>query len=170
MNSGKEQDKKKIRTVDYNLKDVFAYYKGIVKTAVNYATFSKVIKSFNKHFVNELYDGAYLTLPHKLGDIFIIKYKPVYKFSESNELNNHGQVGMIDYKATKELWVAHPELAHKQRVFYSNEHSDGFKFKIKWLPGKVRNKAVYTFIPAKSLKRNLAKYIRNNPNKDYHGN
>jgi len=161
---------KDFRKIDYNLKDVYQYYKKVTPDTVNYSLFSEILKSFNLHFAKELYDGSYLKLPYRLGNIFVYKYKPKYKFDEEGNLINHGQNNMIDYKATKELWKEHPELKHKQRVFYDNDHSDGFKFKIKWKVGKVRNIRLYNFIPAKSLKRNLAKYIRSNPNQDYYDN
>ena len=161
---------KQIRTIDFNLKELYTYYKKITKESVNYKEYTKIIKVFNKLFIEELYEGAYLELPYKLGTIYIQKYKPKYKFNDDGDLTNAGQNNMIDYKATNELWRKHPELAHKQRVFYSNEHSDGFKFKIKWKSGKIRNISIYNFIPAKSLRRNLAQYIRNNPNKDYYDN
>ena len=161
---------KKVRTIDFNLKEVYVFYKNTTASSVNYSTFSEVIKTFNKIFVDELYDGTYLELPHRLGDIYIKKYKPNYRFDEDNELNNHGQNQMIDYKATKELWKKHPELAHKRRIFYSNTHSDGYKFKIKWKFGRIKNVLIYNFVPAKGLRRNLAEYIRNNPHKDYYDN
>ena len=161
---------KQTRIVDYNLKDLFRYYKKTTEKSVNYSTFVKVIKLFNKYLVDELYDGTFIRLPHKLGSLYIQKYKPKYKFDADGNLTNAGQVNMIDYKATKELWKEHPELAHKQRIFYENNHSDGFKFKIKWKCGSIKNILIYNFIPAKSLKRNLAEFIRNNPNKDYYDN
>ena len=160
----------KIRTVDFNLKELFIYYKQKTKKPVDYKMFTEVIKTFNKQFVQELYDGTYLNLPHNVGNMYIKKYKPQYKFNEEGELTNSGQNNMIDYKATKELWAKHPELTHKQRVFYTNDHTDGFKFKIIWKQGSVQNIYIYNFVPAKSLRRNLAQYIRNNPNKDYYDN
>jgi hypothetical protein len=156
--------------IDYNLKELFKYYKSTVKNSVNYAIFVLVIKKFNLLFAKKLYEGAMLKLPNRLGEIYIIQYKPKFKFDEKGELTNKGQCKMIDYKATKELWKNHPELAHKQRVFYVNEHTDGLKLKIKWWPGSVKNINIYNFAPAKSLRRNLAKYIRSNPNTEYYDN
>ena len=158
------------RTVDYNLKEVYSFYKSNVDDNVNYTVFSEVIKSFNKNLIDELYDGTYIQLPYRIGDIYIKKYKPNYKFDEAGNLTNQGQNQMIDYKATNELWAKHPELAHKQRVFYTNDHSDGFKFKIKWKQGRLKNIYIYNFVPAKGLRRSLASHIRNNPNKDYYDN
>lgn len=167
--SSKRVFSKPFRSIDYNLKDMYKYYKKTMETTVNYKTFIKVIKTFNYHFVDSLLHGEYLELPNRIGDIFIQKYEPKFKFDDNGNLINHGQHNMIDYKATKKLWEEYPELAHKQRVFYTNEHSDGFKFKIKWKKANVKNIRLYSFIPAKNLKKSLAKFIRNNPNQNYYG-
>ncbi len=156
--------------IDYNMHDIYAYYRKTRQNKENYAKFSKILKTFNKKLVEHAHNADYLTLPYKLGDIYVKKYKPTYKFKEDGSIDTFGQPGIVDFKATKELWEKYPELKHKQRVLYDNSHTDGFKFKIHWRRGNVKNVTIYNFRPARYFKRGLAEYLRRNPNQEYYDN
>ena len=167
----KKKQKSKIKS-DYLLPQLYKEYKQIYTNTsiLTDVEFRKVIKSFNKKFVQRLYEGTYFRLPYKLGDFYIRKYKPKVK------IDSNGQIVMndrksIDYKATNELWKKHPKLAHKQRVYYDNFHTDGYKFKFNWKRYHLGELfKIYNFHAAKYTRLNLAKYLRINPNQDYYDN
>lgn len=156
--------------VDYNLKEIFQYYRNTRENTVDYKTFSHILKLFNVKLLQHAFNADYLILPSKIGDIYVKKYKPSYKFKENGEIDTYGKPGLIDFKATKDLWEKHPELAHKQWLVYDNHHSDGYKLKIYWRRGAIKNILLYNFRPARVFKRGLAKFTRNNPNRDYYDN
>lgn len=155
---------------DYGMNNIYQFYKKTYNDVVDYTTFSKVIDLFNLKIIEEIYNGAYITLPYSLGDLFINKYKPKYKFDQDGQIITKGKYKLIDYKATKELWSEHPELIHKQIVCYDNFHTDGYKFRINWKRyHTLRAHKLYNFIPARAFQRGLAAYLRKNPNQDYYG-
>lgn len=164
------EKKKKFRH-DYGLKHLFAFYKDSYEHPVDYKTYSKVINQFNQMLIKQVYNGAYITFPYALGDLYIIKHKPKLKFDELGNIVTHNRYMMVDYKATKELWNEHPELKHQQKVYYDNFHTDGFKFTIKWKRyHTLRAHKLYNFIPSRSFRRGLANFLFSNPNQDYYGN
>ncbi len=155
---------------DYGMQNIYQFYKSKYSDPTNYSTFAKVVDTFNSILIEEIFKGAYITLPYSLGDLFIYKYKPKYKFDEDGQIITQGKHKMIDYKATKELWADHPELVHKQVVCYDNFHTDGYKFSISWKRyHTLRAHKLYNFIPARGFRRGLAAHLRKNPNQDYYG-
>lgn len=161
--------KKKKFKHDYGLKHLFLFYRDKYENPVDYKVFSTVINLFNNKLINEVYRGAYISLPYTLGDLFIYKYKPKLKFDEQGNVITHNRYMMIDYKATKELWKDHPELEHKQKICYDNFHTDGFKFAISWKRYHTRRlHKLYNFIPSRSFRRGLATYLFSHPNQDYY--
>jgi hypothetical protein len=154
---------------DYLLMDMYKFYSKLYDDPVDYKTFAKVIDSFNSRLVKEIYKGAYIDLPYSLGDLYIYKYKPKFKFDEEGNIILNKKFKMIDYKATNELWKKYPELEHKQRVFYDNFHTDGFKFRITWKRYHTnRYNKLYNFVPARAFQRDLASYLREHPNQSYY--
>lgn len=163
-------EKKKKYKHDYGIKNIFQFYNKNYTNTVDYKTFTNVLKLFNQSMINEMYKGAYITFPYSLGDLFIYKYKQKFKFDENGEIDINKRFKMIDYKATKELWEQYPELEHKQRVYYDNFHTDGFRVAISWKRyHTIRSHKLYNFIPARGFSRGLAAYFKSNPNQDYYG-
>lgn len=162
--------KKKKYKHDYGLQHLYKFYKEKYSEPIDYKIFSLIIDSFNQKIIDKVYEGSYINLPYSLGDLFIFKYKQKYKFDENGEIITKGKRGLIDYKATKELWKEHPELEHKQRVCYDNFHTDNFKFGISWKRyHTLRVHKLYNFIPARGFKRGLASYLKEHPNQSYYG-
>lgn len=154
---------------DYGLKNIYQFYKEKYTHPIDYKTFTVVLNLFNIKLIENLFKGSYFNLPYSLGDLFICKYKPRLRFDENGEVISWNKSNMIDYKATKELWEEYPELAHKQRVPYTNFHTDSFKYKIHWKRYHTnRTNRLYNFIPARDVKRSLARYLKSNPNQDYY--
>jgi nucleoid DNA-binding protein len=155
---------------DFATKDIYKVYKKRVSKSLNYKQFSLVLNTFNEKLIKSIYNGAYIQLPYKLGDLYIHKYKPKLKFDENGEVVTLCKRGMVDYKATNELWREFPELAHIKRVYYDNFHTDRYKFKIVWKRyHTIRICKIYNFRPARAFSRGLAQYLKSNPNQNYYG-
>jgi hypothetical protein len=161
--------KKKKFKDDYGVRALYYFYRRTYANAVDGKEFSEIINLFNNKLIEEIYKGAYITLPYSLGDIYITKYKKEYEFDEDGNVITKNKFNMVDYKTTKELWQEHPELKSKQYVYYDNFHTDGYKFRIKWKRyHTVRANKLYNFKPSRSFSRGLAAYLRQNPNQSYY--
>lgn len=161
--------RKKKFSHDYGLTHIYKFYKEKYNYLVNYKTFSLILKTFNGKIIDNLYKGSYISLPYSLGDLFIFKYKMKFKFDENGEPITQNKRGLIDYKATNELWKEHPELTHKKRVLYDNFHTDRYKFRISWRRySTIRVHKLYNFIAAREFKRGLAAHLRIYPNQNYY--
>ena len=84
-------------------------------------------------------------MPYGLGFIQICKYKP--KNLDQQSLS-------VDYKASKE---------YDKRIFYLNEHSDGYKYRLYWskLPRTFPDRYKYQLVLVRQNKRKLAQLIFN---------
>jgi len=131
---------------------------------------SKILLSIFSKLRHEIYKGYILKLPYNLGYIGIEEKKPIIRFNEDGTINKKGSSLTIDYKATRELWEEYPELQEKKKVVYfENEHTSGNKYKIKWRHfGKNKNISVYAFKPTRRFSRELAQYLKSNPNTNYY--
>lgn len=121
---------------------------------VDYNTFMELNKVYLQGIVEYILTTALeFKLPYRLGSFQIIKKKITYKNQHKNF------IGSIDWQATN--------LTGKQ-VFYTNDHSDGYKYFFTWHreEARVENKSKYRFIPCRTVKRRLA-YIIKNKVKDY---
>jgi len=154
---------------DYGLTHMYKFYKEKYTLPLNYKSFKQIIDVFNSKLINEIYKGAFISLPYSLGDLFIYKYKKKIYFDNNGEIINKNKRCLFDYKATKELWKEHPELEHKQRVLYDNSHTDNFRFHIAWKRyNTIRLHKLYNFKPARDFSRGLARYLKSNPNQNYY--
>lgn len=167
----KKKHKNKIKS-DYLLPQLYKEYKKVYSftDVLNDSEFRKIIKCFNKKFVKKLYEGTYFTLPYKLGDFYIRKYKPLVKIDKDGNIVMTNRRS-VDYKSTNQLWKDYPELKHKQRVYYDNLHTDGYMFKFNWRRYHLGEMfKLYNFYAAKNIRINFAEYLRNNPNQHYYDN
>ena len=151
------------------MKHVYKFYKEKYEHPLEYQLFSDILEEFNMRLVKKIYEGCYISLPYSLGDIYIIKYKARIRFNEDMTPVTKGKYGLIDYKATNELWKEHPELKNKERVLYDNFHSDNFKFKIKWRKNYTnRFHKLYNFKACRNFSRGINTYVRTHPNQEYY--
>jgi len=162
-----KKDKENLRKLDFGLTDLFYYYSKTVKESMNQTYYNSVVKLFFKKIIVRLYKGDYISFPHKLGDFHINSYKP--KIINFNDAYQHKGFKVTDYKATNELWLKQPELAHKVYLNYDNTHSDGIKYKLSRINSKKNTiQSLYNFLPSRQFSRGLAKFIKNNPNTEYY--
>lgn len=96
---------------------------------------------------NIIYHDKIFKMPFSVGEIYIRKYKP-----ELEDVKK--RTSFIDWKNTAKLGKI---------VYHLNEHSNGFKFTIKWRKKKnvIRYVEIYKFVPTRYFKRTLAKAIKN---------
>lgn len=91
-----------------------------------------------------------VTLPFRLGELSVVKHKPVYK-----SLRNMA----IDWETSRSL---------NKQIKQFNSHSNGFSYKFQWDRKKciLDNKTAYMFKPARVNKREVARLVKGKIN-DY---
>ncbi|MCP4255505.1 MAG: hypothetical protein GY775_19290 [Candidatus Scalindua sp.] len=161
--------KKKFKS-DYGILELFQFYNKSYNNTVETMIFSKVLNSLNLELIDSIYKGAFISFPYSLGDLYISKFKQKLKFDSAGNIITKNKFKMIDYKATNELWKAKPEFKKLgKKIVYENFHSDGYKLKINWKRyHTVRTNKLYNFTPSRAFRRNLATYIKDNPNQIYY--
>jgi hypothetical protein len=115
--------------------------------------FYDLCSEFYKKVVDGImYEGRDFKTLYSVGDIYIKKYRP-----ELEDVKK--RTSFIDWANTAKLGKI---------VYHLNEHSNGFKFTIKWKKKKnvIRYVEIYKFVPTRAFKRNLASVIKNKEN-DY---
>ncbi len=110
--------------------------------------FKKIIGKFSILVADKLMDAEEVKLPI-IGTLRIKKIKQKYK---DNKLK-------IDFNATK--------LAGKT-IFHTNDHRDGYFYRLVWRRNKIKGNRLYSFIPERyHIKRRLAKILKTDFTKDF---
>lgn len=149
--------------------DIYKVYKKTIEGAQTYTVFAKVINSFCKKFKQELFNGSILTIPGNLGRIYIRKRKLEFFFKDNGEIDPRQSRASIDYGKTNKLWKARPDLYKKKYIYHTNEHTNGYRYKAKWLKPRINNISIINLSPMRAFKRDLNKFIRENFGKtDYY--
>ena len=135
----------------YNMSDMYKQYKEEHADnplyEVDNKTFYAICSEFNSAVVDAiLRDGKKFIMPYSIGSIHISKYKP--KLEDIRK-----RTSFIDWQNTAKLGKI---------VYHLNEHSDGFKYNIKWEKKKnvLRYIDIYKFVPTREFKRTLARLIK----------
>jgi hypothetical protein len=121
---------------------------------IDYNTFIKVNTEYLQGIIDYLLNTSLpFKLPYRLGSFQIVKKKIYFKYQQRN------YKGSIDWPAS---------IAAGKQVFYTNDHTDGYKYLFYWdrTMCRVENNSRYKFIPCRTVKRRLAYYI-NNKVRDY---
>lgn len=130
--------------VDYGFSDIRkSFFLTRKPTSVTFQQYSDFVKEVNLALIQFVIEGGILTMPHGLGKILIEKYKPTYrvKVTENGKFipRNH----LVDFNETKILrkqlqptwtnedWKKVP-LEDRPFVMHTNEHSQGFSYRITW--------------------------------------
>lgn len=118
---------------------------------ISYVEFQNIIYTFNEGFRDYLLEtGQHGKLPWGFGDFVISKKKPrtKKKLEDGREIISLP----IDWKKTKEAGTLR---------YHLNTHTEGFKFRIKWVIKSRRFKysEVWTFKPSRISSRLLRHYI-----------
>lgn len=135
-----------------------------VKKVVDVKTYSLILKTMFKLMWEDILEGHEIVLPLRLGTIQITGIKTKPKFNDKGEL-----MLPVDWGSTNKMWKEHPELKEKkQLVYFTNDHTNGVRYKVKWSKQGVifKNKIIYEFVAARANLRQLAQVIKNG--KQYH--
>lgn len=130
------------------------------KTGVTPKIYRKVLKEFNMYLVQQIVEGKKVELPCGLGWLEISKHKPAYKI-ENGKLNTVKLP--VDWEKTNAYWKKDSKAAAAKKVlFHTNDHTDGFRYKIYWQKSRatVHVTNYYSLKPARAFSRLLAVYLK----------
>jgi hypothetical protein len=166
MKTTSRKDKKNYITSDYGMADYYNFYSKKYKkdTEINNISaikYNQIIGDFNKKIAEDIIEKTKdLELPFQLGTIGVRKYKPKVQLQTDNTLINYMPVNPL---ATAKLWDENPEAKEKKvYIRYTNKHSSGFVFKLKYFKqkAKYKNKKIYFIKMKRTVTRPLAKNIK----------
>jgi hypothetical protein len=135
-------------TKDIGLRDFYKYYKETAikknRSYVDYKTYSKILKEFNLEVRTKIiYNSETLTLPFKLGKLFIHKFQNT--FTEDNKRN----------------WRVNYKLSKEQNMIIYHGSMYGYKWKWSKVHCGVKGKRYYSFKPCRTASRLIADAVNN---------
>jgi len=141
----------------YNFSDMYIKYEKEHEDNpvynVNKDMFYTLCSEFYKEVVQKIInEDKEFKMPYSVGNIYIRKYQP-----DITDVKK--RTSFIDWKNTAKLG---------KLVYHLNEHTNGFKFTIKWKKKQkvIRYIEIYKFVPTRMFKRSLAYVIKTKGN-DY---
>ena len=104
--------------------------------------------------------GYVFVFPKRMGKIEIRKRKGTVKIANDGSVINKLAVNWAE---TRKLWKENPKAkADKIRIRYTNEHSGGYIFSIRYIKSRAnyKNKSIYHMKVNRTLKRNIEPLIK----------
>lgn len=145
---------------DYGVNDYFKFFKKNYSSNIDRKTYGLVLKEFNSHVRDRLSKkGAGYVIPKRLGKIELRKVKTEVKIDEKGNIINRLPT---NWQETRKLWRENPSAKEKKiKIKFTNEHTDGYTFRIVYLRSKAnyKNKSIYKMRFNRDMKRNLSKSI-----------
>lgn len=146
---------------DYGVNDYYRYFKKRNKDSdMTRAEFGAIIKEYNSFIRDRMATkGAGFIIPCRLGSVELRKTKTEVKIDEDGNIVNHLPT---NWKATRDLWRDNPSAKERGiKIKFTNEHTDGYTFKVSYLRGKAnfKNKSIYKIRFNRDLKRTLSRSI-----------
>lgn len=126
--------------------DLYNYYKQTtIENSIDLKTFRAITADFGILVSDQLLSGSKrFKMPHKLGSLAIVKYKPIYYDSRCLS---------IDFQATKK---------YGKTIYHLNEHTNGYKVGMHWYKtNKFDNYKDFMFVMTRANKRKLAQLFKN---------
>lgn len=125
----------------YSLSHAYKFYKDKHGGDVDKDTYRQVCYAFNKMVIDDALEGKMVKLPHRMGSIWVKKYKvdPDKPYVDLNESKKAGKV-----------------------IYHLNFHSDGFQARWAWSKRNnlVTNMIYYSFHATRANSRALAKVMK----------
>jgi len=122
--------------------------------------YGQILKEFNSHIRERLATkGAGFILPCRLGRAELRKVKTEVKIDDNGDVVDNLPT---NWKVTRELWRSNPDAKAKNiKIKFTNEHTDGYTFKVSYLKSKAlfKNKSIYKIRFNRDLKRTLSRSI-----------
>lgn len=129
----------------FTIRDMYKAYKNIDENT-SYLRFKRILEQFNTNLLDLLLNASEgFKMPHRLGFICIVKYKP--KTYTNKSLSK-------DYKTSNELG---------KTIYHLNEHSNGYKYRLYWSKNENTFPDIYKYRLSlvRANKRKLAQLIFN---------
>lgn len=147
-----------MQKTDINIRSSYKSYKERVDTPVEEKQYLDISHRYIQFLIQKVLEGEEVTLPARLGTLFIQGVKKSLKF-------NRDGIPLLppNWAATKRLWENNPEAkATKKIVYCLNEDTDGIVYKLHWSKNRVpiENKIYYNFILTRSNKRAIHQQIK----------
>lgn len=162
---------KHAHTIDLGNSDIFKYYcketgnPHKLKQTKYFEIFEEYI-DYIKYLM--VYNSFKFTMPYRLGVLSIYGYKVKIKLNPDGSLDKRNL--RVDWHSSKKLWAEmYPgktpeelkQIPNKIKLFYTNAHSDGKRYRIFWdrKTAVFKNKRLYCCTPVRQFTRFIAKAI-----------
>jgi len=166
--------------IQYGQTEIYDFYKKKIRPLgkdsifnIPMGVYSGIQGDFNKEWMQELIigKGIIFRMPYRLGDIVCKKFKQKLKLDKDGNIITRRLP--VDWYKSKQKWYEMwpgktlkelKSIPNKPVVYCLNEHSDGYRYTIKWDTvnrGGVKNSKVYNFVPNRANHRYLAKVAKN---------
>jgi hypothetical protein len=155
--------------MNLSLKDIYKEYKKEYKTIkkdksfIINREFLRIIYLFLKFLIKKVIEGEEVVLL-KLGTLKVLGRKQEISYDENNNIKGISP----NWVKTKKLWENNEQARkEKRKVYNTNEHSDGIRYKYNWGKKKLilKFKILYALQFSRENKRMLSKKIKEG--KDY---
>lgn len=146
-----------MQKTDVNIRSSYKTYKKAVDNPVEEKQYLKIASGYIKFLIQKILEGEEVTLPAKLGTLFIQGVKKNLKFNKDG-------IPLLppNWAATKKLWDSNPDAKATRKIVYClNENTDGVVYKLHWSKNRVpiENKLYYNFILTRANKRAIHQQI-----------
>lgn len=143
-----------------NIRDSYSLYKKEFPKGEDIKTYVNLCNEFNKFLIEKVLEGEEVTLPHRMGYLYIFGRKQEINFDENGNVKGLAP----DWVKTKKLWEDNPEAKQRKQIMYhTNEETGGIRYKFLWAKNGVflLNKALYSLRLSRTNKRAILNRIRN---------
>ena len=141
-----------------NIRSSYKRYSKEVEKPVEIKDFVSIANGYMEFLINKVLEGEEVTLPARLGTLFIQGVKKKLAFNKDG-------VPMLppNWSETKKLWDRNPDAKATRKVVYClNEETNGVVYKLHWSKNRVpiENKLYYNFLLTRGNKRLIHKQIK----------
>lgn len=145
--------------IDFHSGNFYYDYKSKYSGKLTQKEYSTVLKLFFELVISEIVVNMFQFILPGIGLFYLLKKKQDHKINKNGELSIDAG---INWPATKKLWAQTGKK--NKKVYYLNEHTFGFRYKIYWDRRKYNfiNKRFYTFIPSRKFKQFLFNSLSEN--------
>lgn len=141
-----------------NIRKSYSLYRKTVENPINdLKKYINIANEYNKFLFEKVLDGEEITLPGKMGTMYIIGTKQKITFNEEGK-----PILPIDWVKTFQLRKNNPIAKEEKKVIYQlNQHTNGVRYKIHWSKRRilVENKTLFSLRMTRTNKRAINKAI-----------
>ena len=139
----------------------YKLYKNNSDNSVSIKTYTDIVYEFNKFLIKKVLEGDKITLPCRMGYLYVLGKKQNIKFDDNGNV-----VGLApDWVSTKKLRSANEQFNNQKGLLYHlNHHTDGVRYKYFWSKATVcvKFKILYSLRISRENKRTLSSNIKSN--------